>query len=84
MEKAQVSKLLKWCKKIINVVDDFTLLQDPGLQMCGIHSLEFLERVANHKTFELCNNSYELNVFDVVLPYIKMYFVCSLLYNMRM
>ena len=37
-EKAQVSKLLKRCKKIINVVDDFTLLQDPGLQMCGNHS----------------------------------------------
>ena len=24
------------------------------------------------KLFELCNNSYELNFFDVVLPYIKL------------
>jgi len=30
-----LSKLSQQCKKIINVVDDFALLQDPGLQCAG-------------------------------------------------
>ena len=62
----------------------FCAITRPWSPMCGIHCLAFLERVAHRKTFELCNDSYELNFFDVVSPYIKLYFVCSLPYNMRM
>ena len=72
-----LSKLSQQCKKIINVVDDFALLQDPWSPMCGIHCLAFLERAAHRKTFELCNESYEMNdiiAFSVVLPYIKKVF----------
>ena len=72
-----LSKLSQQCKKIINVVDDFALLQDPWSPMCGIHCLAFLERAAHRKTFKLCNESYEMNdiiAFSVVLPYIKKVF----------